>query len=120
MPLRAVSPDSPIHEIKAELFKALGHPVRVRVLELLTEGEQPVATLQSATGLEASHLSQHLAVLRRTGLVSARRTGNTVHYALAHPSVVDLLTAARVFLLDSLASTRTALDDLAMQIEQSR
>lgn len=116
MPFRAVSPDSPLHEIKAELFKALGHPVRVRLLELLTPGEQPVSALLTATGLEASHLSQHLAVLRRTGLVAARRTGNTVHYALAHPSVADLLTAARTFLVDSLSGTRVALDDLEQQL----
>ncbi len=116
MPYRAVRPSSPIHEIKAALFKSLGHPVRVRLLELLTPGERPVSELIAATGLEASHLSQHLTVLRRTGLVTARRTGNAVHYSLAHPSVVDLLTAARTFLVDSLSETREALDDLEQQL----
>lgn len=104
--------ETPLHEIKAELFKALGHPLRVRVLELLAPGERPVSELLLETGLEASHLSQHLAVLRRTGLVTARREGNAVRYALAHPSVVELMTAARTFLLDSLAGTRAALADL--------
>lgn len=104
--------DTPLHEIKADLFKALGHPLRVRVLELLAGGERPVADLLTETGLEASHLSQHLAVLRRTGLVVARREGNAVHYQLAHPSVLDLMTAARTFLLDALSGTRAALDDL--------
>ncbi len=116
MPFQAVSASSPIHEIKAALFKAMGHPVRVRVLELLTPGERPVSELLTETGLEASHLSQHLTVLRRTGLVTARRTGNTVHYALAHPSVVDLLSAARTFLVAALSDTRDALDDLEQQL----
>ena len=65
MPFRSLSPDSPIHELKAELFKALGHPVRVRLLELLVPGERAVSGLLGDTGAEASLLSQHLAVLRR-------------------------------------------------------
>lgn len=115
MPFSAVPPDAPIHEVKAQLFKALGHPVRVRVLELLTDGEAPVSTLLTDTGLEPSHLSLHLGVLRRGGLVVARREGNAVHYRLAHPSVVALLAAARSFLVDVLGETRSALLDLQRQ-----
>ena len=105
-------PDTPVHERKAELFKALGHSVRVRVLELLVEGEAPVSTLLSETGLEPSHLSQHLAVLRRTGVVQARREGNAVFYRLSTPVVAQMLAAARTYLLDSLTGTRQALSDL--------
>lgn len=115
MPFRSLSPDSPIHELKAELFKALGHPVRVRLLELLVPGERAVSGLLADTGAEASLLSQHLAVLRRAGLVLARRDGNAVHYRLAHESVADLLLAARTFLVSSLAGTRDALSDLEQQ-----
>ena len=112
MPFSAIPPDAPVHEVKAELFKVLGHPVRVRVLELLADGEVPVAALLADTGLEPSHLSLHLGVLRRGGLVVARREGNAVHYRLAHASVVALLTAARSFLVDALAGTRATLADL--------
>jgi ArsR family transcriptional regulator len=115
VPFSAVPPDAPIHVVKAELFKALGHPVRVRVLELLADGETPVSRLLAETGLEASHLSLHLGVLRRGGLVVARREGNAVHYRLAHASVVDLLAAARAFLLASLAGTQAALAGLAQE-----
>lgn len=115
-PARSATPaDAPIHEIKAELFRAIGHPVRIRLLELLTTGERPVSDLLAETGLEASHLSQHLAVLRRTGLVQARREGNAVHYRLSHPSVVDLLDAARTFLLSTLSSTRDVLTGLEQE-----
>lgn len=106
---------APIHEVKAELFRAIGHPVRIRLLELLTVGERPVSDLLPETGLEASHLSQHLAVLRRTGLVQARREGNAVHYRLSHPSVVDLLDAARTFLLSTLSDTRDVLTGLEQE-----
>ena len=102
----------PIHEIKADLFKALAHPVRVRVLELLVEGEQPVSDLLAETGMEASHLSQHLAVLRRAGVVVAQREGNTVRYRLAHEAVAHLLAGARTFLLSTLDQTRELLAGL--------
>lgn len=115
MPFRSATTDTPVHELKAELFKALGHPVRVRVLELLSEHERPVSELLAETGLEASHLSQHLAVLRRTGVVVARREGNGVHYQTAHPSVAELLTAARTFLVSTLSGTRAVLSDLERQ-----
>ncbi|HEY3438060.1 MAG TPA: metalloregulator ArsR/SmtB family transcription factor [Actinotalea sp.] len=119
MPSPALTTDTPIHELKAELFKALAHPVRVRLLELLVPGERAVSDLLADTGLEASHLSQHLAVLRRSRVVLARRDGNSVRYRLADPSVADLLTAARTFLLSTLTGTRAALTDLEQQLENA-
>jgi DNA-binding transcriptional ArsR family regulator len=103
----------PIHEMKADLFKALAHPLRVRALELLAEGDQPVSALLTDMGIEASHLSQHLAVLRRAGVVSAVREGNTVTYALTDPSIGEMLGAARAFLLHRLDATTGALAGLA-------
>lgn len=108
---------TPIYEIKAELFKALGHPVRIRTLELLATGAQPVSALLADIGIEASHLSQHLAVLRRAQVVTTVRSGNVVTYALADPSLAELLEAARVFLTHRLAATSTALADLAEESE---
>ncbi|MGO1317122.1 MAG: ArsR/SmtB family transcription factor, partial [Cellulomonadaceae bacterium] len=70
VPLRQYGVDQPLHEIKAELFKSLAHPARVRALELLSDGERPVSELLAETGMEASHLSQHLSVLRRAGVVT--------------------------------------------------
>ena len=111
MPLHALGVGRPLPEVKAELFKALAHPVRVRTLELLVERDRQVSELLAELGLEASHLSQHLAVLRRAGVVTARRTGNAVHYALALPAVADMLAAARTVLLDAAAHHRDRLDD---------
>ncbi len=100
--------DRPLAEVKADLFKALSHPVRVRTLELLVERDRQVADLLTELDLEASHLSQHLAVLRRTGVVTATRRGNAVHYTLALPAVADMLAAARAVLVDA-ATRRTEL-----------
>ena len=82
--------------MKAGLFKGLAHPLRIRLLELLSDGEEhSVAELQQSTGLEASHLSQHLAVLRRHRLVLSARRASHVYYRIAEPEVAELLAVAR-------------------------
>ena len=99
---------TPLYEIKANLFKALAHPARIRILELLAaapDNTAPVSYLLAETGLEPSHLSQHLGTLRRHGVVTSVRTANVVTYRLAHPMIKELLAIARVFLLDTLAGS---------------
>jgi len=110
MPLTALG--QPVYEAKAELFKSLGHPVRIRVLELLAAGERPVSDLLAETGVEASTLSQHLAVLKRSGLVDSTRKANSVTYRLADPVVTDFLAAARAVLAATLGRARQTLEDL--------
>jgi ArsR family transcriptional regulator len=102
----------PLYEVKAGLFKGLSHPFRIRILELLSASEElSVAELQAETGLEASHLSQHLAVLRRHRLVASERRASHVYYRLADPKVAELLAVARALLLDVLSSDRDLLAD---------
>ena len=103
----------PLSEVKADLFRALAHPARVRVLEVLVEGEQSVGELQPLVGIELSHLSQQLAVLRRAGLVSARKERSSVYYSLRDPVVAELLTVAKRFLLAQLSETRDLLAQTA-------
>ena len=114
MPRRdlSVALSRPISELKAELFKALAHPARVRVLELLSEGERTVGEMQPLVGVEASHLSQQLAVLRRAGVVSSRKEGAAVVYALRDPEIVKLLAVAKRVLIHSLAESQGLLADL--------
>lgn len=85
----------PLYQAKAEFFRTLGHPVRIRVLELLSARDHAVHELLEEIAVEASNLSQQLAVLRRSGLVTQRREGGEVLYTLAAPQVPDLLLAAR-------------------------
>ncbi len=102
----------PLYQAKAEFFKHLGHPVRIRVLELLVAGERPVSELLPAIGVEPASLSQQLAVLRRAGLVTARKDGTTVRYALTSPQIAELLTVARRILTEVLAGQVELLADL--------
>jgi ArsR family transcriptional regulator len=105
--------EAPLYEIKANLFKGLAHPVRVRILEVLCAAPEqscPVSVLLEETGLEASHLSQHLATLRRYRVVTSARSANSVTYSIAHPKIVELLAIARAFLVDVLAEQRAQLD----------
>jgi len=106
----------PLNEIKADLFKALAHPARVRALEVLVDGEYPVGELQPLVGIESSHLSQQLGVLRRAGLVTTRKEGSSVFYALRDPLVADLLGVAKQLLLASLTQTRELLTDLDAEV----
>ncbi|GAA5082639.1 ArsR family transcriptional regulator [Thermocatellispora tengchongensis] len=103
---------APLHQIKADLFRALGHPVRVRVLELLQDGPLPVRDLLLEIDVEASSLSQQLAVLRRAGIVSATREGGSVVYELSSPDVIELLGAARRILTKMLADQGELLAEL--------
>jgi DNA-binding transcriptional ArsR family regulator len=103
---------TPLYRLKAEFFKTLGHPARIRVLELLSVSDLSPTELQLEVGLETSHLSQQLAVLRRAGLVTTRKQGTTVIYALAAPEVADLLALARHILTDVLTGQMAVLKDL--------
>jgi DNA-binding transcriptional ArsR family regulator len=89
----------PLYQAKAEFFRTLGHPARIRILELLSERDHAVHELLDAIEIEASNLSQQLAVLRRAGLVVQRRARGEVLYAVSVPAVRDLLLAARSILL---------------------
>ena len=89
---------TPLYQAKAEFFRTLGHPARIRVLELLSDGDKAVHELRAAIDIEASSLSQQLSVLRLAGLVTQRRTGGEVIYSLTLPAVRDLLAAARAIL----------------------
>lgn len=103
---------TPLFEIKAELFKALAHPARIRALEVLSEGERSVSDLQPEVGIEPAHLSQQLAVLRRAGLVVTRREGTAVIYSIRDPRLVTLLATARELLISNLSGSRELLEEL--------
>ncbi|MFF2847694.1 ArsR/SmtB family transcription factor [Streptomyces sp. NPDC058001] len=103
---------TPLYQLKAEFFKTLGHPVRIRVLELLSEREHAVSEMLPEVGCEPAHLSQQLAVLRRAGLVATRREGAAVYYSLTGPHIAELLQVARTILSGVLAGQAELLADL--------
>jgi DNA-binding transcriptional ArsR family regulator len=109
---RATAVSQPLYQMKAEFFKTLGHPVRIRVLELLSEREHAVSELLAAVEIEPANLSQHLAVLRRAGLVTTRKHGSAVHYSVTSPRVTELLAVARAILTGLLSGQIELLHDL--------
>jgi len=94
----------PLYQAKAEFFKTLGHPARIRILELLSERDHAVHELLEKIAIEPSNLSQQLAVLRRTSMVVSHRNGSEVVYSVSVPEVRDLLLAARSILSGIIAS----------------
>src|SRR5512147_2421415 len=84
-----------LREFKAEFFKALGHPLRIWILELLRDRPLSVSQIQDATGAPGSSVSQQLAVLRGRRVVAARRRGTTTIYSVADPALFELLDVAR-------------------------
>lgn len=102
----------PIYVLKAEFFRVIGHPARVRILELLRDGERSVGELQKALDLDSSGTSQHLGALRRLGLLESRREGTSVYYSVRDPRMFQLLEAARQILGSTLADRQSLIDEL--------
>jgi ArsR family transcriptional regulator len=96
----------PLYQAKAEFLRTLGHPARIRILELLSERDHAVHELLEQIAIEPSNLSQQLAVLRRTALVTSRRADGAVVYSVSVPEVPDFLLAARQ-ILTSVAASQT-------------
>jgi ArsR family transcriptional regulator len=105
--------DQPVYVVKAQMFRTLGHPVRIRILEILIGGERTVGDLQAALDLGSSGTSQHLAALRRQGLVESRRSGTSVYYRTRDARLGALLDLARQILTGTLSESATLLHDLS-------
>ena len=90
---------APLYQVKADFFRTIGHPARIRVLELLSERDHAVHELLEVIDIEPSNLSQQLAVLRRAGLVAQRRDGGRVLYSVSVAQVGELQRVARQILL---------------------
>ncbi|MGD9695387.1 MAG: ArsR/SmtB family transcription factor [Thermoleophilia bacterium] len=105
----------PIYVAKAEFFRVLGHPARVRILELLRDnGEMSVGELQAALQLDSSGTSQHLGVMRRQGILESRKESTSVYYRARDPRIFQLLEAARQILSSSLEATQALLSELTL------
>ena len=102
----------PVYELKAQFFKTLGHPARIRILEVLAGGPRSVSELQPDVGIEASHLSQQLSILRKGGIVEADRQGSSMIYSVTDPQIFDLLNVAKQIIITSLSGAGELLADL--------
>ncbi len=105
----------PVYALKADFFRVLGHPARVKLLQALRGGELSVGALQDVLGLDSSGTSQHLAALRKQGLVVGRRDGTTVYYRVKDPRTFELLELAKGIIASTLAENKALLDDLGLE-----
>lgn len=104
-----------IQQFKADFFKGLAHPMRIRILEILSLGERNVNELQGMLGSEGSAVSQQLAVLRAKNLVNTVKEGTTVIYSLRDPLIKDLLEVARQIFNNHLVESISLLEDISKQ-----
>lgn len=103
----------PVYVVKAQLFRVLGHPLRIRILELLRDGERTVGDLQAELELDSSGTSQHLAALRQQGVLDSRPAGTSVYYRIRDPRISELLAIAKEILTSALSDSHALLSDLA-------
>ena len=106
-------PSRELQTLKAEFFRAMAHPARIRILEVLSQHhEQSVQALQLRLNLDQPIVSQHLAKLRSHGVVTSRKEGTTVLYVLADSRIADVLKVAKDILNRRLTGTKTLLHEL--------
>lgn len=105
----------PIRQFKAEFFRALGHPARLKLLDAMRSGEKSVTELQAYVELEPAAVSQQLAVLRSKSIVATRKAGTMVFYEVRDPLVFDLLDVARRIFNNHLIDTQAMLAELSQE-----
>jgi DNA-binding transcriptional ArsR family regulator len=108
----------PLRNFKAEFFKALSHPARIKILEILRTDELSVTELQDHLGIESSSVSQHLSVLRHNNIVESRKAGTTVYYRVRDPEILELLDLARRIFTNHLMNNRSTLEQLEEENDQ--
>ena len=111
-------PAGELQSFKARFFRALGHPTRIRILEVLVQGGHTVQEIQQALSLEQPIVSQQLAVLRNQGIVAARKEGLSVRYTVRDPLIGELLDVARRIFSNHLVSTHGLLRELRRESRQ--
>lgn len=101
-----------LQQFKADFFKALAHPIRIKILELLRFGELSVTELQERLAIDSSSVSQQLSILRYKAIVESRKSGTTVFYKVRDPEVFGLLDVARRIFNNQLVKSRSTLEQL--------
>ena len=101
---------------KANIFRALSHPTRIAILELLRDRELSARAIQEKLGLEQANLSQHLAILRSHQIVVNRKDGNQVFYSIRNPVLVEVLDIMRTYFQSSLTDAVQMLREVKREV----
>lgn len=107
-----VMTDKKIFELHADVCKALGHPLRIEIIDLLQEKEQCFADILNETGVLKSNLSQHLSVMTKKGILKSRRDGQCSYFALSSEKVAKACLLMREVLLENLKEQQEILNKL--------
>lgn len=105
-PLAPPASAQSLQDFKAEIFKALSHPTRIRILELLRERDMSVSDLGEALGLDISNISQHLTVLRHKGILHGRKEGLTIYYQVTNKRLYKVLDLFRAWFYEYMESRK--------------
>ena len=97
---------------KAEFFKALAHPIRIRILDRLRDGEKSVNELSEALQIEQANVSQQLAILRVRNIVVGRKSGSNVYYSISDRTIFKLLDVAKIIFNNHLVGVRDMLQEI--------
>ena len=109
-------PDT-LRRLKADIFQALGHPTRIAILELLSEGELSAGMLIERLGMEQANVSQHLGVLRTKQILVNRRAGNQVFYSVRDRTIVEVLNLMRAYFHSQLRESQGMLEEMDKPVE---
>jgi DNA-binding transcriptional ArsR family regulator len=101
-----------VANFKAEFFKALAHPIRIRIVDSLRGGEKGVNELSQMLQVEPANVSQQLAVLRVRNIVVGRKAGSSVFYSVSDPALFKLLDVAKEIFNNHLVGVREMLEEM--------
>src|ERR1041385_4915508 len=108
-----------LRRFKADIFAALAHPTRIAIIEMLREGELSACSILERLNIEQANASQHLAVLRAKQIVSTRKEGNQVFYALRSHRLVEVLDIMRSYFQEHLAETVGLLQEMQQEAQET-
>jgi ArsR family transcriptional regulator len=104
--------DELVFKLTAEVFKSLAHPVRLKILKMLSAGERCVCEIIPEAGIEQSNLSQHLGILKKQGIVDCRKEGTKVIYFVLYPAILQVVSIVENILLTQLNKSQNLLKHL--------
>ena len=107
-----------LRSYKASIFRALSHPTRIAILEVLRERELSTRAIQEKLGVEQANLSQHLAILRSHRIVANRNDGNQVFYSIRNPLLVEVLDIMRRYFQANLADAIQMLEEVECEVSE--
>lgn len=101
-----------LFQLQAEVCKTLANPVRLEIIDILKGGEKSVTELVVATELTKSNISQHLSLLKSSGVVLTRRNGQNIYYSISNKKIIDACSLMKEVLTEKLESQQSIIEQI--------